>query len=118
MRNKILIVDEQVEDREELGQILQEVMEEGGELFFADKREDGIAILKQEIPQLVLLNFTMEGDKKEWTYEGVHVIYMRPRHAGEQNQEESIFKPFKRAQVLQKCRSVLSRVPAAQIPPM
>ena len=47
MRNKILIVDANQEDREQLEDILKEIVDAGGELFFADNRADGLEILKK-----------------------------------------------------------------------
>ncbi len=118
MRNKILIVDADRQDREELEQILQEIVEEGGELFFADKREDGIAILKKEQPQLVFLDAHLVGEEDNWIHEGVHIILMRNKHELQQKSEDFVLKPLKRYQVLQRCRAVLHKEPAAQIPPM
>jgi DNA-binding NtrC family response regulator len=107
VRNKILIVDANMQDREQLEQILQEIVEEGGELFFVDKREDGLAILKKEHPQLVFLENSFLGDdEKAWIQEGVHLVFMHE------------IKPFETTKVLEKCRSVLHKMPAVQIPPM
>ena len=63
MRNKILIVDINKEDREQKKMILQEVVDAGGELFFADNREDGLTILRKEQPQLVFLDPALAGDE-------------------------------------------------------
>jgi DNA-binding response OmpR family regulator len=118
MRNKILIVDANVEDREQLEQMLQEIVEEGGELFFTEKREEGVAILKKEHPQLVFLDATLIGEKSAWMHEGIHVIFMQRKHDIQQKNEDFLLKPFTRYQVLEKCRAVLHKEPAAQIPPM
>jgi DNA-binding response OmpR family regulator len=119
VRNKILIVDANAEDREQLEQILQEIVEEGGELFFADKREDGLAILKKERPPLVFLDAPFVGeDKGVWEHEGVHLILMLQKSEARQTKEDFVLKPFKRHQVLEKCHAVLHKEPSAPIPPM
>jgi len=118
MRNKILIVDAHAEDKDQLEQMLQEIVEAGGELFFTEKREEGIAILKKENPQLVFLDVNLIGEKSAWIYEGVHITLMQSKNDIQQKDEDVLFKPFTRYQVLEKCRAVLHKEPAAQIPPM
>lgn len=119
MRNKVLIVDSNPKECQQLEQILQEVVEDGGELFFADKREDGLAIIANEHPQLVFLDNRLVGDNEdEWVEEGVHVVVMRDRHEPHQKSEDFVLKPLKPHQVLEKCRGVLKKEPAPQIPPM
>jgi DNA-binding response OmpR family regulator len=119
MRNKILIVEAAVQERDQLEQMLQEIVEEGGELFFAGTREDGMAILKKEQPQLVFLDASFLGEGEGvWVHEGVHVILMRRKHELRQIEEDFVLKPLKRHQVLEKCHAVLRKEPAAKIPPM
>lgn len=118
MRNKILIVDDNANDRDELEQILQEIVEEGGELFFTEKREEGIAILKKEHPQLVFLEANLVGEKNAWIHTGVHVILMQSKNDLQQTTGDFLLKPLKRYQVLSKCRAILEKKPAVQIPPM
>ena len=119
VRNKILIVNSHVDEREELEQILQEIVQEGGELFFADKIEDGLAIMKKESPPLILINAQLIGeDRSTWIQEGVHVIFIRRKSAVGVNGENDLSKPFKAHQVLEKCRVWLGKEPVAQAPPM
>jgi DNA-binding response OmpR family regulator len=118
MRNKILIVDANHEDREQLETILQEVVNSGGELFFADNREDGLAILKKEIPQLVFLDASLAGDVNGWIHEKVQVIFMCNKHEQNRKNEDFVVKPLKRHPVLEKCRAFLSAEPVSPIPPM
>ena len=118
MRNKILIVDANQEDREQLEDILKEIVDAGGELFFADNRADGLEILKKELPQLVFLDSDLAGDLNAWIHDKVHVILMRSRHEVQQKGEDFVLKPLKRHPVLEKCKSVLSSEAAAPLPPM
>jgi len=119
MRNKILIIYAHAQERDQLEQFLQEIIEEGGELFFADKRENGIAIIKKEHPQLVFLDSLLAGeDAKAWMHEGVRIIFMRHKNEYHHKEEDVVFKPLKSHQVLEKCRVWLGREPVAQIPPM
>lgn len=118
MRNKILIVDANKEDREQLETILQEVVNAGGELFFADNREDGLAILKKELPRLVFLDVLLAGDTQSWTQDNVQVIFMCSKHEQNQVSEAFIVKPLKRHPILEKCRAFLSTEPVSPIPPM
>lgn len=119
MLNKILIADPDKDDRKELEQILQEIVEEGGELFFADKKEEALTILKRERPQLLLLDADlMGGDPALWKVEGVHLILMCRKKDLAHTAEQVLHKPFKAHQVLEKCRAWLKEEPAAPIPPM
>lgn len=119
MRNKVLIVDSDPKEREKLEQILQEVVEEGGELFFADKKEDGLALIAKEHPQLVFLDTRHIGENEdEWVERGVHIVIMRARNEPHQKSEDFVLKPLKAHQVLEKCREVLKAEPSPHIPPM
>lgn len=119
MRNKVLIVDANAKDRNELEQILQEVVDEGGEIFFAEKKEEGITIVKKERPQLVFLDTGLIGEnEEEWVWEGVHVVVMRSRNDKQQKSEDFVLKPLKRHQILEKCRATLAKETAPPIPPM
>lgn len=105
MRKKVLIVDANQRERDKFEKILRIIVEEGGELFFADKKEDGLALIAKERPQIVFLDPTLKGeDESLWKKEGVHLVIMN--------------KPFKVNQVLETCRSVLGREVAAPLPPM
>ncbi|MCC5831858.1 MAG: hypothetical protein JJU12_02300 [Chlamydiales bacterium] len=119
MRNKVLIVDSDSGVRQQLEQILQEVVEDGGELFFADKREDGLAIIAKEHPQLVFLDAPFVGkDEDEWMKEGVHLVIMRDRRDTQHKSEDFVLKPLRSHQILEKCRGALKRESAPPIPPM
>lgn len=106
MRNKILIVDANPQDKEKLEQILQGIVEEGGELIFVDKKEEGLAILHKEHPQLLFLDDPLYGEKKIWEHQGTSILLMSEVNA------------LSASQVLEKCRTVLNHEPAAPIPPM
>ena len=119
MRNKILVVESDLAAREQLENILQEIVEEGGELFFTDKREDALAIVKKERPAVVLLASNLMGESKAtWIQEGVRVILTLPRGVSDSSGEESLSKPFRPNQVLEKCREYLNREAVPPIPPM
>lgn len=119
MRNKVLIVDADPKDRQQLEHILQEVVEEGGELFFAGKREEGLAILVKEHPQLVFLDTQLVGENEdEWIEKGVHIVVMCERNEPHQRSEDFVIKPLKSHQVLEKCRAVLGKESVPPIPPM
>jgi DNA-binding response OmpR family regulator len=118
MRNKILIVDANSEDRAELETILQEIVNEGGELFFAATQADGLSILMKEQPQLVFVDACLAGEKESWIHEKVHVILMCSKREQQHASGDYILKPIKRHPVLEKCSAVLSKEPASPIPPM
>ena len=119
MRNKILIVDADQKECQELEQILQEVVDAGGELFFAYKREEGIALIAKEHPQLVFLDTHLVGENEdEWIEKGVHIVVMRTKSEPHQKSEDFVVKPLKSHQVLEKCRSVLGIKSAPPLPPM
>lgn len=118
MINKILIVDSNEKERSQLEKILQEVIQKGGEIIIAEKREDGLAIIERDHPQLVFLDARILGDKKEWELKGVHIVVMRGKNEEQLPDEDSILKPFKAQQVLEKCHAFLSNEPPAFIPLM
>jgi DNA-binding response OmpR family regulator len=118
MRNKILIVCDNIEEREQMEQILQSIVEEGGELFFAGKQEEGITILNKERPHILFLDSPLLDDKKRWEHEGTHLIIMRMQGEAPQKGEGYVMKPFKVHEVLEKCRLCLHHDPALYIPPM
>ncbi len=119
MRNKVLIVDANLQERQELEQILQEVVDEGGMLFFAEKREDGLAIIAKEHPQLVFLDTHLVGENEdEWVEKGVYIVVMRARNEPHQKSEDFVLKPLKTHQVLEKCRIALGKESAPPLPPM
>lgn len=119
MRNKILIIDANPHERHELEQILQEVVDEGGEIIFAEKRAEGLALIKKEHPQLVFLDNHLIGENEdEWIEKGVHIVVMREKDEPSQKSEDFILKPLKSHQVLEKCRAALRKEPAPQLPPM
>lgn len=118
MINKILIIDPNQKERFQLEKILQEVIQKGGEIIIAEKREDGLAMIEREHPQLVFLDASILGEEKEWAQKRVHIVVMRRKNEGHPPDEDSIMKPFKAQQVLEKCRSFLSKEPPAFIPLM
>lgn len=119
MRNKILIVHADSEEKIQLEQILQKVVEQGGELFFADRRSEGLKILKKERPQVLFLDAPFVGESGEdWLQEGVHIILMRHKNEPHQQSEDFVLKPLKAHQVLEKCHLVLNKEPVSQMPPM
>lgn len=59
MQKKLLIVDDEAHIRMLLEQTLEELEEEGVELLQADNGEEAVAIIREERPQLVFLDFNM-----------------------------------------------------------
>jgi DNA-binding response OmpR family regulator len=118
MRNKILVVDADQEERGQLELILQEIVDAGGELFFADTREDGLAILKKEHPQLIFVDAILAGEESAWVQPQVHVIFLCGKREQQPKQGDFILKPIKRHPILEKCNAVLSKEPVSPIPPM
>ncbi len=119
MRNKILIIEPNQEDQERLEEILQGVVENGGELFFSPDRTSGLELLHKEQPQLVFLESSLVGEKEdEWIHDGVHIVLMRYEGELEQKSEDFVLKPFQETQILEKCQAALSSLEAPPIPPM
>lgn len=119
MHNKILIVNGNQKECEQLELILQPIIDEGGELLFAYKTENGLKMLQEESPKLVFLDASAVGEKEDfWVAEGVHIILMRQRSEKCQQSEDFILKPLKAHQVLEKCRLVLDQETAFPLPPM
>ena len=119
MRNKILVVERDGAAREQLETILQEIVEEGGELIFTQKQEDALEIIKKQHPPIVFLEFRLAEENREaWNWKGVHIILTYPRGKVALAGAEHLFKPFRPHQVLEKCREYLSREFVPPSPPM
>lgn len=119
MRNKVLIVNANAEEKAEFEKILEKMVDDGGEIFFAEKKEDGLSIIRNEHPQLVFLDRSLMGsNEKEWEFEGVHVVVLLEKKEEAFSDEDAIFKPLKRHRVLEKCRGILENAPAKKVPPM
>lgn len=120
MRNKILIVDTHEKDRKELEQILQGIVKDGGELFFASSRREALKILKKEHPQLVFLDVALLGkDEDLWVKTGASIVLICSKDRLQEQGEDFIVKPFDADQVLEKCQGVLDLDHLApQIPPL
>jgi hypothetical protein len=116
MHNKILVVETDKAARDELETILQEIAQEGGELFFCDQKEEALAIIKKEHPPVVLLEHTLFD--KSWSQEGVCIIVTVPRGVNLPDGQEYLIKPFRSHQVLEKCRAYLTLEVVPPIPPM
>jgi DNA-binding response OmpR family regulator len=120
MCNKILIVENELAAREQIEQILQGIVEEGGELFFTHQREEALSLIKKERPQIVFLDISLIGeDRAVWAQqEGVHLILTLPSTVKPLRGEEWIVKPFQSDQVFEKCHAYLSREAMPPILPM
>ncbi|MCH9626974.1 MAG: hypothetical protein S4CHLAM2_06060 [Chlamydiales bacterium] len=119
MRNKILIVDADPSARQALEEILQEVVEKGGEFLFASTQEDGLTLLTKEHPQLVFVDTLLLGENEEaWNQEGVHVVVMQIGHQQDQYRADVLLKPLRPHQVLEKCQAFLGKEISPQMPPM
>ena len=108
-RNRILVVESDSAAREQLDNILQEIVEEGGELIFTQKREDALEILKKQRPVVLLLDSRLRGNHAAWNLEDVHVIILLERGDTATAGEDHLFKPFRANQVIEKCREHLSQ---------
>lgn len=120
MQNKILIVGGSAREQSTLEEILQEIVEEGGELLFTDNKEEGMTLLYKENPQLVFLDLSLLGkDVHSWSNEGSHIILMgHPNELQHHPESDYLMKPFKSRHVLEKCRTCLGHESISQPPPM
>lgn len=116
MRNKVLIV---TGDPETFEQMLQEVADQGGELIFAKSREEGLAALHQEKPQLIFLESALIGKEEDvWVSSGAHIVVVRPEGQVCQRSEDCVVRPLSQDLLLQKCREALGTEVSPPMPPM
>ena len=119
MRNKILIVDKNKKDRDQLEQILQKVVEVGGELLFAVSREEALKVIARERPQLVFLEISLLGEEEGWSATEGSIVLICKKGDLQERSEDFIVKPFEPDQVLEKCHGVLDLDHLApQMPPL
>lgn len=85
MNKKLLIVDDEAHIRMLIEQTLEDLEDEGVEMFFAENGQQALDLIKQEKPDLVFLDVMMpkmngmevcQMVKKELGLEGVYIILL------------------------------------------
>lgn len=85
MNKKLLIVDDEAHIRMLIEQTLEDLEDEGVEMFFAENGQQALDLIKQEKPDLVFLDVMMpkmngmevcQMVKKELGIEGVYIILL------------------------------------------
>jgi DNA-binding response OmpR family regulator len=123
MIKKILIVDDEIHIRALLEQALEDLEEEGVELFLARDGEEGLKCAREEKPDLIFLDIMMpkkngyevcEEIKQNPELKDIYIIMLTAkgqasdRMRGEEVQaNEYITKPFNPDEILQKASEIL-----------
>ncbi len=124
MQSKILIVDDEMHIRALIEQTLEELEDDGVELFSAGDGEEGLAIIQEEHPQLVFLDVMMpkkngfevcQTVKKQLGLQGIYIVMLTAkgqefdRQKGEEvGADIYMTKPFDPDALLNKAREVLN----------
>jgi DNA-binding NtrC family response regulator len=116
MRNKILIVTHDSNERNWFEQQLQAIVEAGGEIFFSEKFQDAEKILKKERPQLAFVDKELWQNVQDWESDDVHIVILQ--QSGDSPVHDSLLKPLSAEKVLDKCRQYLNQEKVEQVPPM
>lgn len=95
MKPKILVLYKKEDEKKSLEEILSELVEKGVEIFFTDKKQSALDILKNEKPQLTLIDSNF--DNQDFINTSVIMIYERKEKAV----GEILIKPFHKHQVLE-----------------
>jgi len=120
---KILIVDDEPHIRILLEQTLEEIEDEGVELFIADNGMDALEIIRSERPELVFLDVMMpkmngfevcNAVKKEFGKTEVYIILLTAKgqefdkdKGSEAGADIYMTKPFNPDEIVEKARAVL-----------
>ncbi len=121
---KILIVDDEPHIRLLLEQTLEELEDEGVELFIAANGEEGLATIRRERPEFVLLDVMMpkmngfevcHRVKNELGMKDVYIVILTAKgqefdkvKGNEVGADIYMTKPFNPDEVLKKAREVLN----------
>jgi len=123
MNKKILIVDDEVHIRALLEQALEDLEDEGVEIFLAPEGEEGLRVAREEKPDLMFLDIMMpkkngyevcEEIKGDPELKDIYIIMLTAkgqaadRARGEEvKANEYITKPFNPDEILQKASDIL-----------
>jgi two-component system, OmpR family, alkaline phosphatase synthesis response regulator PhoP len=123
MNKKILIVDDEVHIRALLEQALEDLEDEGVEIFLAREGEEGLRVAREEKPDLMFLDIMMpkkngyevcEEIKGDPELKDIYIIMLTAkgqaadRVRGEKvKANEYITKPFNPDEILQKASDIL-----------
>lgn len=123
MQKKLLIVDDEAHIRMLLEQTLEDLEDEGVELLQADNGEEAVAIIQEEQPQLVFLDFNMprmsgvdvcQIVRKELGLSEVYIVLLTGKGQDADRQEgleaganRYLTKPFDPTEVLSLAEEVL-----------
>lgn len=110
MSKKILIVDDEPHIAQLIEQTLEELEDEGVELFVSSNGQDALEIIERERPELVYLDVMMprmngfdvcETVKKTWQMEGITIVMLTAKgqevdrqHGEAVGADHYITKPF------------------------
>lgn len=108
--NKILLVTSQQEERAFLEEVLYEVVQSGGELFFAATQDQALKIVKQEKPQLIFVDKELDGP-----YEG-HIVIICDQAASLQERTDYLIRPLQSKKILEKCGAYLHQLSGPTLP--
>lgn len=107
MNKKILIISSDQKEKEKIEKIFEDVIEKGGELIFTSKKDDFLALLKKEHPDLVFVDSDMIENDALGDTEEMHVVWIRKKGEQQIEGQDTLFKPFTTQEVIGKCRQVL-----------
>jgi len=107
---KILIADDELQTREMLGEILEELADQGVELIFAGNGMEALEAIRQHRPELVFLDVLMpkmnglevcSAAKNQLGMKDVHIVMLTTKGQDHENQrvrevgaDQSLMKPI------------------------
>lgn len=115
MQKKILIATVRIDDFERLEEILKPFLDGGGEILFVQSRQEALVLAKELKPQLLLVDQSLVGNKKEWAQSAL-VLIGEKEHATAG--PDYLERPLQADQVLERCRKVLGMTTPQHPPAM
>lgn len=106
MRNKVLVVTSNPLEYAQFEMALQDVVNEGGELFLTQNKQEGQLILKKERPQILFLEAQFMD--ANWELNETHLVLLWKE--GEQKSGRNyLMRPLKEKEIQAVCHTVLKK---------
>lgn len=103
MRNKILVVDDDVKSKEIFDEALENFMSEGGELLIADNLKVGLRIIAEHDPQLIFISTQVRDFNQLFLEPLKATVFLLSKDDLIKNRFPTLTKPLTTQVIAEKC---------------